>query len=198
MTLDLLLALTGYAFVTSATPGPNNVMLLASGVNFGFRRTLPHMAGIALGHAFMVFVVGVGLMGVFVTYPPARAVLRVVSVAYMLWLAWKIAHAAPPDGRTQRAKPLTFLQAAAFQWVNPKAWVMALGAVTLYAPGREWPAVAGVALVFAAVNLPSVAIWALAGTWLRSLLRRPGWLRPFNFGMAALLLATLVPVLRAG
>ncbi len=198
MPIDLFLALTAYAFVTSVTPGPNNVMLLASGVNFGFRATLPHMCGIALGHAFMVFLVGVGLVGVFVTYPPARMALTVASVGYMLFLAWKIANSAPPEGSTTRARPLTFLQAAAFQWVNPKAWIMALGAVTLYAPGQEWLAVAWVAGVFAMVNFPSVAVWAGLGVGLRRFLDRPDWLRAFNYTMAALLIASLIPVLAAG
>ena len=195
MTPDLLLALAAYAFVTSVTPGPNNIMLLASGVNFGFRRTLPHMLGIALGHAFMVFVVGVGLVGVFISYPPARIALTVVSIGYMLWLAWKIANAAPPDGSTTKGRPLTFLQAAAFQWVNPKAWIMSLGAVTLYAPGQEWLAVAWVAGVFVMVNFPSVSVWALAGVGLRRLLQRPDLLRAFNYTMAALLILSLYPVI---
>ena len=195
---DLFLALAAYAFVTSITPGPNNVMLLASGVNFGFRRTLPHMCGIALGHAFMVFLVGVGLVGVFVTYPPARFALTIASVGYMLFLAWKIANAAPPEGSTTRARPLTFLQAAAFQWVNAKAWIMSLGAVTLYAPGQEWLAVAWVAGVFAMVNFPSVAVWAGLGVGLRRFLDRPDWLRAFNYTMAALLVASLISVLAAG
>ncbi len=195
MTTELLFALIAYAFVTSVTPGPNNIMLLASGVNFGFLRTLPHMLGIALGHAFMVFVVGVGLVGVFISYPPARTALTVVSVAYMLWLAWKIAHAAPPDGSTTKGKPLTFLQAAAFQWVNPKAWIMSLGAVTLYAPGQEWLAVTWVAGVFVLVNFPSVSVWALAGVGLRRLLQRPDLLRAFNYTMAALLILSLYPVI---
>ncbi|MCC5955303.1 MAG: LysE family translocator [Natronohydrobacter sp.] len=195
MTTDLLLALAAYAFVTSVTPGPNNIMLLASGVNFGFRRTLPHMFGIALGHAFMVFVVGMGLVGVFISYPPARTALTVVSIIYMLWLAWKIANAAPPDGSTTKGKPLTFLQAAAFQWVNPKAWIMSLGAVTLYAPGQEWLAVAWVAGVFVLVNFPSVSVWALAGVGLRRLLQRPDLLRAFNYTMAALLVLSLYPVI---
>lgn len=198
MTVELFLALVAYAFVTSVTPGPNNIMLLASGVNFGFRRTVPHMLGISLGHAFMVFVVGVGLVGVFITYPPARMVLTVVSVAYMLWLAWKIATAAPPEGGAAKGKPLTFLQAAAFQWVNPKAWIMSLGAITLYAPGQEWVAVAWVAGSFALVNFPTVTLWALAGLALRRLLNRPRLLRAFNYTMAALLLLALVPVLFQG
>ena len=195
MTPDLFLALVAYAFVGSATPGPNNVMLLASGVNFGLRRTVPHMAGIALGHALMVFIVGIGLVGVFVTLPAARMVLTAISAVYLLWLAWKIAQATPPEGRAEGGRPLTFLQAAGFQWVNPKAWVIAIGAVTLYAPGQEWHAVLWVTAGFLTVSLPSMLIWAGAGVSLRRLLHRPDWLRAFNYMMAALLVASLWPVL---
>ncbi len=198
MTAELFLALLAFAFVTSVTPGPNNIMLLASGVNFGFRRTLPHMLGIALGHAFMVFVVGVGLVGVFITFPAARLALTVVSVVYMLWLAWKIAHAAPPEGGRTQGRPLTFLQAAGFQWVNPKAWIMALGAVTIYAPGQEWGAVAWVAFGFLSVGWTTTVIWTVLGLGLRRFLQRPKALRAFNFTMAALLVASLWPVLVQG
>lgn len=197
MTPEIFLALLAFAFVTSATPGPNNVMLLASGVNFGFRRSLPHMAGIALGHAGMVFLVGVGLMGIFISYPPAQLALKVVSVVYMLWLAWKIANAAPPDGARTKARPLTFLQAAAFQWVNPKAWVISLGAVSIYAPSQDWGAVAWVAAGFLCVGWTSTVIWTGLGLGVRRLLQRPDWLRLFNYSMAALLVASLVPVVFA-
>ena len=195
MTLDLFLALIAFAFVTSVTPGPNNVMLLASGVNFGFRQTIPHMAGVAIGHAFMVFLVGVGLMGVFISYPPAQLALKIVSAVYMLWLAWKIANAAPPAGAQRVGRPLTFSQAAAFQWVNPKAWIMSLAAVTLYAPGQEWGAVAWVAFGFLCVGWTTTIIWTVLGLGLRRFLQNPTALRVFNFTMAALLLASLVPVL---
>jgi threonine/homoserine/homoserine lactone efflux protein len=195
MTLDLFLALIAFAFVTSVTPGPNNVMLLASGVNFGFRRTVPHMAGVALGHALMVFLVGIGLMGVFIGYPPAQTALKVVSTVYMLWLAWKIATAAPPAGAQSTGRPLNFLQAAAFQWVNPKAWIISLGAITLYAPGQEWGAVAWVAFGFLCVGWTTTVIWTGLGLGLRRFLQRPKALRAFNFTMAGLLVASLVPVL---
>ena len=194
---DLLLALILYAFVSSITPGPNNLMLLASGVNFGFRRTIPHMLGIGAGFTLMVALIGVGLAGLFTLWPPLRSVLTVASVAYLLWLAWKIAHAAPPRAEASpEGKPLTLLQAAAFQWVNPKAWTMALTACTLYAPGADGPSVAVVALVFGAVNLPCVSSWAALGTLVRGWLRDPFRLRLFNGTMALLLVATLWPVLR--
>lgn len=196
MSPDLLLALVGFAFVTSITPGPNNMMLLASGVNFGFRRTVPHMAGISLGHAFMVFLMGIGLSGLFQAVPQAMLVLKGLSVLYMLWLAWKIAHAAVPEGRGAAGRPFSFLQAAGFQWVNPKAWAMALGAISAYAGEGGLQAVLVIAVVFSAVNLPSVALWAAMGEVLRHGLQEPRRLRAFNWTMAALLVASLIPVLR--
>lgn len=198
MTYELFLALLGFAFVTSVTPGPNNMMLLASGVNFGLRRTVPHMLGISVGHSVMVFLVGLGVAGVFLAHPYALAGLKVAAVGYMLWLAWKIAHATGvvgASGQGQAAgRPMTFLQAAAFQWVNPKAWAMALGAVAAYVPAPSVGAYATVAVVFAAVNLPSVSVWAAAGQGLRRWLEGPGRLRAFNWGMAGLLVLSLWPV----
>jgi threonine/homoserine/homoserine lactone efflux protein len=194
MTPDLLLALLGFAFVTSVTPGPNNMMLLASGVNFGLRRTVPHMLGISVGHSVMVFLVGLGLAGVFTAWPLALTGLKLASVGYMLWLAWKIAQAgAPGEGRV-RPQPMTFLQAAAFQWVNPKAWAMALGAVSAYVAEPSLWAYAAVAGVFALVNLPSVSVWAAAGQGLRRWLQSPARLRAFNWTMAGLLVLSLWPV----
>ena len=196
MQADLFAALVAFAFVSSITPGPNNLMLLASGVNFGFRRSLPHMLGIGIGFTVMVALVGLGLAGLFTAWPVARVVLQVVSVAYLLWLAWKIAHAAPPaDAPDSRGRPLTFLQAAAFQWVNPKAWTMALGAVALYAPGQEVVAVLWVAAVFGLVNLPCVSVWTVLGMGVRRLIAHPARLRLFNRAMALLLVASLWPVL---
>jgi len=196
MSPELLAALVAFAFVSSITPGPNNLMLLASGVNFGFRRTVPHMLGIGIGFTVMVALVGLGLAGIFTAVPWAQRALQVVSVAYLLWLAWKIAQAAPPEeGAPPGARPLTFLQAAAFQWVNPKAWTMALGAVALYAPGQELAAVLWVAAVFGLVNLPCVSAWTVLGLSARRLIAQPARLRLFNRGMALLLVASLWPVL---
>lgn len=196
MSPDLLFALIAFAFVASITPGPNTLMLLASGVNFGFRRTLPHLLGVVLGFGLMTALVGIGLAGLFTAWPPARMALQAVSVVYLLWLAWKIARAAPPSDARTRARPLNFLQAAAFQWVNPKAWTMALGAVALYAPGQDVAAVAIVAGVYVLVGMPSAALWAGTGVALSRALRDPVWLRWFNWTMAAALVASLWPVLR--
>lgn len=196
MNIDQLLGLLGFAFVTSVTPGPNNLMLMASGANFGLRRTVPHMMGISLGHSFMVLLVGLGLGAAMDAVPQAKLALKVAAVGYMLWLAWKMAHAAAPGEGQAGGSPMTFLQAAAFQWVNPKAWAMALGAVGAYAGAGGVPQIALIAVVFCAVNLPSVALWAGLGEGLRGLLSHPVRLRVFNWTMAGLLVLTLVPILR--
>jgi len=195
MDTHLLAGLAAFAFVSSITPGPNNLMLMASGANYGVRRTLPHMLGVALGFVFMVVLVGLGLAGVFERYPAAHTVLRAVSVAYLLYLAWRIATAAAPDAASPDGRPLSFLQAAAFQWVNPKAWAMALTAVTVYTVAREPLEILLVAVLFGAINLPSVGCWALLGQLMQRVLTDPVRLRAFNVFMALLLIASLYPVL---
>jgi threonine/homoserine/homoserine lactone efflux protein len=196
MTPDLIPALAAFAFVTSITPGPNNLMLMASGANFGFRRTVPHMLGVALGFTAMTALVGAGLSRIFEIVPGSYAALQAVSVVYLLYLAWHVATAAPPDSAMPAGKPLSFLQAALFQWVNPKAWAMAMTATSVYAPGRTLEAVAIVALVFGAINLPSVGVWTILGQRMRHVLHNPRRLRLFNLAMALLLVASLYPALR--
>ena len=195
MSLDLLPALMAFAFVTSVTPGPNNLMLMASGANFGLRRTAPHALGVALGFVAMAAAAGLGLGAALEALPWVETALKAAAVLYMVWLAWRIAHAAAPGSGTAGGRPLSFLQAAAFQWVNPKAWAMALGAMSLYAADGAASSVLIVAAVFGAVNLPSVGVWAALGTQLGRALTDPVRLRAFNWTMAALLLATLYPVL---
>lgn len=195
--IEQIVPLIGFAFVTSATPGPNNMMLLASGANFGLRRSLPHMLGISMGHAFMVLIMGLGLASVLHQWPQVMLGLKVAAIVYVLWLAWKIAHSSAPSSGKTGAKPFTFWQAAAFQWVNPKAIAMAITAASVYAADGGLPAVLTVALVFAAVNLPSVALWCATGEGLRLALQNPVRLRAFNWTMAALLIASMIPVLWA-
>ncbi len=197
MTLEILLALVAFCFVGVITPGPNNLMLMASGANFGFRRTVPHMFGVGLGMPVLVTLVGIGVIRVFEAFPIVQTVLTVLSVAYLLFLAWKIANAAPPAraAEEQTGKPLTFLQAAAFQWVNPKAWFMALSAITLYAGGREPSAILWVAGAYCAVSTISTTSWTALGQQMRRLLSTPVRLRIFNWTMAVLLVGTLIPVL---
>ena len=198
MNLELLAAFSLFALVSSITPGPNNLMLMASGANFGIRRTVPHMLGIGIGFVIMVVLEGVGLVGVFDAYPFSYDVLRVVSIVYLLYLAWKIATAAAPaesaaaNSAPARGKPFSFLQAAMFQWVNPKAWAMALTAVTVYAPSRDLDAILWVAIVFGIINLPSVSCWTILGQQIQPLLSNKRRLQAFNFLMAGLLLTTVV------
>ena len=198
MTYDLFLALALFAFVSSITPGPNNLMLMASGANFGFRRTIPHMLGVALGFVFMVLMVGVGLVQVFDAYPVSYTVLKAGSVVYLLWLAWKIAHAGPAQASDEQGKPMTFLQAAAFQWVNPKAWAMALTAISAYTPDQTIAAIVLVGAIFGAINLPSVGSWTVLGQQMARVLTNPRRLTAFNWTMAVLLVASLYPVIWPG
>jgi threonine/homoserine/homoserine lactone efflux protein len=196
MTYELLTALAVFALVSSLTPGPNNLMLMASGANFGFRLTIPHMLGVSLGFTLMVLLVGLGLAQLFQLYPTSYTVLKIVSVFYLLFLAWKIATAGKPDKNISTSgRPFTFIQAALFQWVNPKAWIMALTALSVYSPSQSIASVALVAVVFGAINLPSVSCWTLLGQQIQGLLSSPRRLTAFNISMALLLVASLYPVL---
>lgn len=194
---SLFLALTLFAVVSSITPGPNNTMILASGVRFGFRRSLPHLAGISLGFGVMVTLVGLGLHAVLRDAPVILDTLRYVGSAYLVWLAYQLA-TAPPPGTEQAAaaQPMGFWAAAAFQWVNPKAWIMAMTAVTTYLPDKPlaWQ-ILGVAGWFTVINIPCVAAWAGFGSAMRSYLQDPLRLRIFNVTMAVALLASLYPML---
>ncbi|HJS85841.1 MAG TPA: LysE family translocator [Acetobacteraceae bacterium] len=196
MSAELLLAFAGFAFATSITPGPNNAMLLASGVNHGFRRTLPHMAGVCLGCVLMLVLVALGLGALFTATPVLYVALRYISGAYLLWLAWRIARSGPVAAGHGRGRPMSFLEAAAFQWVNPKAWIMVVGAVTTYAPRDGFPrAVAVIAVLFLAINAPSISLWAGCGVALRRVLTHPRRVRAFNGAMALLLVLSLYPLL---
>ena len=197
-TFDLLPALIGFAFVSSITPGPNNLMLMASGANFGVRRTLPHMMGVGIGFTAMIVAVGLGLNGIFEALPWTHTALEAFAVVYLLWLAWKIGTAAPAAPQApEAARPITFWQAAAFQWVNPKAWMMVISALTFYAADQSLAAVLLVAGVFGAINLPCISLWTFLGQEMRRVLTSPARLRAFNVTMALLLVATLWPILKA-
>ncbi len=199
MNLEILPPLALFAFVSSVTPGPNNLMLMASGANYGFRRTIPHMLGISTGFMVMMVLTGLGLVQLFDRYPVIYTGLKIVSVVYLMFLAWKIANAAPIRERTaDGSRPMTFLQAAAFQWVNPKAWAMALTAITVYVADNGSAMLWIAAAFFAAVNLPSVTIWTVMGQQMARFLTRPAYLRSFNWTMAALLIASLYPLLQMG
>ena len=197
MPLDLLAALIGFAAAMAWTPGPNNLMLMTSGVNFGFARTLPHMAGISIGFPLMIVIVGLGIAQLFTAMPELYTVLKVLSVLYMLWLAWHIANAGPMSKETiAESQPMRFHEAVLFQWVNPKAWAMCLTAISAYTvPAHFAASMVVVTLVFVLVNLPTVSLWTLFGVTLRGLLADARRVRLFNAAMALALVASLWPVL---
>jgi threonine/homoserine/homoserine lactone efflux protein len=195
MDTQLFAALTLFAFVSSITPGPNNLMLLASGVNHGFRATLPHMAGISTGFFGLLAAVGLGLGLLFEQVPQLYTVLKWLGTAYLLYLAWGVATAEAPQD-AQVGQPLGYWGAAGFQWVNPKAWVMAVGAFSSYVPAHSGSTlVLAAAAWFAIVGIPAISLWALCGSRLRHWLRIPHYRRIFNGVMAILLVASLVPML---
>ena len=199
MTTELFAALAVFAFVSSITPGPNNLMLMTSGINFGMRRTVPHMLGVSIGFTLMIALIGLGVMKVIDAMPGSMLFITIASGLYLLYMAWKIATTSTSPAETGEAavksKPFTFLQAALFQWVNPKAWTMALTAISAYAPKSQgWAGVFIVAGVFGIINLPSTGAWAVMGAKMRRFLSDPVRLRTFNIVAALLLVASLYPM----
>ena len=196
MSHSLLIAFVIFAVVMFFTPGPNNIMLLSSGLTYGFRRTVPHIAGITIGFAFMVGAVGVGLGAVFIAYPVLQTILKYLGVAYLIYLAAMIAMAEPsaPDRDNSRG-PMTFWGAAIFQWVNAKGWVMVIGTITAYAAIASFPWNIAIQVALSLVlGALSCTAWALFGTALRPVLTSHAAVRAFNIVMALLLLASLYPV----
>ncbi len=196
MQIDVFLALVVFAFVMAFTPGPNNILLTASGVNFGFARTIPHLLGVDVGFVILLATFAAGLGLVFAAVPALQYALKLAGALYMLWLAWKVASARPvQDGNDAPGRPMTFLEAAAFQWINPKAVVAALSGVAVYMrPGHELYDFVIVLAVFALSTVLSTATWTGFGVALRRLLRNPRHARIFNFTMALLLVVSIVPI----
>ncbi|MBR1125365.1 LysE family translocator [Bradyrhizobium lablabi] len=198
MSQSLFVAFVMFATVMFFTPGPNNIMLLSSGLTYGFRRSIPHIAGITVGFAFMVGAVGVGLGAVFIAYPILQTILKYAGVAYLIYLAANIAMSEPhgPDEEGGgRGRPMTFWGAAMFQWVNAKGWVMVIGTITAYAAIAAFPLNIVIQVVISLIlGAFSCVTWALFGTALRPILSSRRAVRAFNIVMALLLLASLYPV----
>jgi threonine/homoserine/homoserine lactone efflux protein len=195
MTMEILMGLMLFTFASSVTPGPNNLMLMASGVNFGFILTLPHILGVSLGFVFMAILVGLGVMKLFDTYPMTYDILKVMTVFYMLYLAYKIATSSNNmDENKTSSRPMTFLQAAMFQWINPKAWSIALTAISVYAPSKSIHAVVLVSVISGLVGFPCMTCWVTLGTKIKTLLTKPSSLKVFNYTMATLLVLSLYPI----
>ncbi len=195
MSQQLLFAYVVFAAVMYFTPGPNNVMLLSSGLTYGFRRTLPHIAGIVVGMGFMIAAVGFGLGTVFIAYPVLQTVLKYAGAAYLIYLAVAIAMSGPPKPGEAGRGPMTFWGAAVFQWINVKGWVMVIGSITAYAAIAPFPwNIVIQTLIMLVVGVPATVAWALFGSVLRPVLSSPSAVRAFNVVMALLLLASLIPV----
>ena len=196
MSHSLLIAFVVFAAVMYFTPGPNNIMVLSSGLTFGFRPTIPHIAGITFGCAFMVAAVGVGFGAIFIAYPLLQTVLKYAGAAYLVYLAATIALSEPiKSGEETGRRPMTFWGAALFQWVNVKGWVMVIGTITAYAGIASFPWNIAIQVVLCLLlGVVSTSIWTLSGSSLRSLMTSPRAVRVFNLAMAALLLASLFPV----
>ena len=195
MSYELFAAFILFAVVMLFTPGPNNILLMTSGLNVGFARTLPHMLGVSIGFGLMVFLVGIGLGVIFKIYPVLYTVLKYAGAAYLLYLALAIGTSGKVEEGKRKSRPLTFIEGAAFQWINAKGWIIALGAITTYAALTSFPFnVVLLSLLFAFVGTASSAAWALFGSGLSRVLKNPHHVRVFNIAMAVLLVASLYPV----
>jgi threonine/homoserine/homoserine lactone efflux protein len=195
--METLLPLLGFVVVSTVTPGPNNLMVLVSGANWGLVRTLPHIAGIAFGFPVMIVAVGLGLGRAFESFPQLHEILKYVAFAYLLWLAWRIANASKPEAEGGRGRPLNFFEAAAFQWVNPKAWAIVFSGIALFTTGGSAQVFQTglIAVLFGLVCLPNGVVWTLFGSAISGLLADDTWRRRFNIAMAILLVASVVPTL---
>ncbi|OPB04845.1 LysE Family Transporter [Pseudomonas fluorescens] len=192
-------AVAVFVIATCVTPGPNNVMLMSSGANFGMGRTLRHVAGINIGFPLMVVAVGLGAGAIFRQYPGLHDGLQVIGAVYLLFLAYQIARSPTTDLGDPSRQPLGFTGAALFQWVNPKAWVMAVGAVLAYTSplGGYTLQVFLIALLFFLFGTPCSMVWVFFGQYLRRFLTRPRHLKVFNIAMSLVLVVSLIPVIKS-
>ena len=198
--MDLLVALALFCLVTLFTPGPNNLMLMTSGLNFGVRRGMPHLLGVVFGFTLMVLIVGFGLGAIFEAWPLLYTVLKYAGAAYLLYLAWQIAVSpAPGHSGSAAGRPISFFQAVAFQWVNPKSWVMAVSSVSTYAAVAQFPLnIIIIAALFGMFGFASSGTWLGFGAGLQRVLKDPRAVRVFNVVMALLLVASLYPIFADG
>ncbi|MBB5210705.1 LysE family translocator [Microbulbifer hydrolyticus] len=194
--MEILLSIALFVFSTSITPGPNNLMIMASGLNHGVGRSLPHLLGICVGFPAMILAIGFGMGALFRQFPFLHEVVRWAGITYLLYLAWKIARTRQV-GAAGRAHPFSFLQAVAFQWVNPKGWIMAVGALAAFTTpdGETWMEAGRIALAFILIGGPCITIWMMFGVGLKRLLTQPVHLRIFNVTMGLLLAASVIPML---
>lgn len=197
MSTDTILSIAAFAFVASATPGPNNMMLLASGVNFGFLRTIPHMIGIAVGFASLQLAIGFGIGALIAQFPAVALGLKIAGGLYLLYLSYKIAMSRSVGNGKSDGSPMSFYAAALFQWVNPKAWMMTVGAMTIFAnPQMPYISVITVTTVFAVLCIFSISCWAGFGVALQGFLSDPKRLKWFNIATGTILALCIVEMIR--
>lgn len=196
--MDWYLSVLLFAASSSITPGPNNIMLMSSGLNFGVRQTIPHLLGILVGFPLLIVAVAVGFSALFTVFPQLHKLIQIVGVIYLLYFAWMIATSETSDFSASNKKALTFLQALAFQWFNPKAWIMATGAIAAYTSADSDFAlqVVYIVMAFCLVAIPCMVVWLLFGSFLSRYLRRTSYRKVFNVTMAGLLLISILPIIR--
>ncbi len=195
--MEMYFAMMLFAFTATITPGPNNIMIMTSGVNYGVKQSLPHLLGICFGFPSMVILIGLGFSVVFERYPLLHELIKIIGIIYLIYLAWAIANTGPSKMKSQSKKPMSFMKAAMFQWVNPKAWVMATGAVSAYTTQSAdfMMQVLYITLTFFIVSFPCVGTWLFFGVGLRKYLQDPIHYRIFNISMALLLILSILPVI---
>lgn len=197
LSLDTLLALILFSVVSSITPGPNNIMVLSSGVNFGLKRSMPHILGISLGFFILCMACGLGLGSLLLSFPNMHTGLKIVAASYLLYLAYKIASSRSLSQAAENSQPFTLMQAAMFQWVNPKGWMMAITAMIMYTvPEQPFISTLWVSLIFGLFCFPCILAWCLFGTLLRQFLSDPVRLKYFNICMGLLLISCIYPMVR--
>jgi len=193
--VEYYLSIILFCLVTSITPGPNNIMLMSSGLNHGVLKTVPHISGIIIGFPLMVAALGFGLGTIFLNYPVIHQVIKIAGISYLLFLAWKIANTTRANAGKHLKKPLTFMQAAAFQWLNPKAWVIAIGAIATFTTvGNIELQVIIIVFTYLFVGGFSMGLWLLMGASLQKILHSQKQLQIFNVAMAILLVLSIVPI----
>ena len=194
--IEFLVPLFTFTISSTVTPGPNNIMIMTSGLNHGVKKTIPHLMGICFGFPAMVAAVGLGLSAVFIKYPQIHWIIKVLGILYLLYLSWKIATTSTEE-KSQKGNPLSFFQAALFQWINPKAWVMSVGAIATFTTveGNIFLQVALITLSFFMISFPCVGVWLWFGSILQKIIKNPLHQRMFNITMACLLVLSVIPMI---
>lgn len=190
------MAIFVFAVSTTITPGPNNIMIMTSGLNFGPKLSMPHYLGICIGFPVMVVMIGFGFGFVFEKFPLLHEVIKIAGIFYLLYLSWIIANSAPKELAGGKSKPISFFQAVLFQWINPKAWIMATSAVAAYtnSSGDIYSQVLFIGAIFMLVTFPCIGVWLFFGIKLKRLLQSPSQQQLFNRLMATLLVISILPI----